>query len=1071
MGTRLQELKYYQKQHKHTSYSNIYTKDSPLTEQDYFNYFRDNEKDNPQIYSTMEHGFQGNYYKIYDELEKYNKKNGTNIKFVFGVEAYWVKDRHEKDNSNCHICLYAMTDNARKKINKMLSIANKDGYYYKPRIDLELLLSLPKNEVFVTTACIAFWNKYKDIDDIVLRLNNHFTNFYLEVQANNTESQKKLNKHILELSNSYNIPLIAGTDSHVIVESQMEDREDLLRSSNIHYDDEEGWYMDVPSLEVLIKRFQEQGVLNDDEIYEAINNTNKTLEFEDIKLDRNLKVPVLNKYKELSKEERDELFVNILRKEWMEQSNDINKDKFDEYITEIKQDIDEIKGCGMSDYFILSYEVMKLGQEKYGGILTPSGRGSAVSMFINKLLRLTKVDRINAPVLMYPERFLTKERVLGSHTPPDIDNNVSVREPFIQAQRDLLGELSTYDLIAFGTLHYKSAFKMYARAYKLDPQIANDVTKQIDKYESAMKYAEEDDKDLIDIYDYVEKEKYEDLIEGCQQYMGIIDNRKGHPCGTVCYNGDVEEDIGILLCKSETTGKEVLTAIIESGTIDAFGFLKQDYLVVDSIGLTYDIYKEIGIEPMTVNELLKEIDNNKKVWDIYLNGYTMCINQCEQDRSTKKVMKYMPQNISELTQFVAGIRPSFKTMYKIFESRQHFDYGIKAFDNLIQDEYCSSSFILYQETLMKVLGFAGFPMGETYTIIKAISKKKDYVIKEAKEKFIPNFAKAILDTKGTTNVKQANEMAHKVWEIVENSAQYGFNSAHAFCMAIDSVTLAWQKAYYPLEFYKVTLQRYTNKGQKDKVSNLKKEMNNIGIKLNPIKFRDDNREFSIDREHNVINQTMSSIKKMQKITPNELYKMRTKVFNNCVELFIYLLENTKINTNNVSTLIRLNYFVEFGNVEYLNKMYKFFCDRYKKTYVDNTKEKRIEELLEYSNSIKDVESTNLQLIQYQINILGYSDIVDDSYSQSIYIVEQINLNQYGTPYISLYQPCSGISMTYKCDKKWYNEYKCEGGDVLECVIDTKEKRTKVDNKWVATGEYEEYIKVYCVKERLGAEED
>ena len=254
-------------------------------------------------------------------------------------------------------------------------------------------------------------------------------------RSNNTESQKKLNKHILELSNSYNIPLIAGTDSHVIVESQMEDREDLLRSSNIHYDDEEGWYMDVPSLEVLIKRFQEQGVLNDDEIYEAINNTNKTLEFEDIKLDRNLKVPVLNKYKELSKEERDELFVNILRKEWMEQSNDINKDKFDEYITEIKQDIDEIKGCGMSDYFILSYEVMKLGQEKYGGILTPSGRGSAVSMFINKLLRLTKVDRINAPVLMYPERFLTKERVLGSHTPPDIDNNVSVREPFIQIGR------------------------------------------------------------------------------------------------------------------------------------------------------------------------------------------------------------------------------------------------------------------------------------------------------------------------------------------------------------------------------------------------------------------------------------------------------------------------------------------------------------------------------------------------------------------------------------------------------------------------------------------------------------
>ena len=106
---------------------------------------------------------------------------------------------------------------------------------------------------------------------------------------------------------------------------------------------------------------------------------------------------------------------------------------------------------------------------------------------------------------------------------------------------------------------------------------------------------------------------------------------------------------------------------------------------------------------MTVNELLKTIEDDYKTWDVYKDGYTMCVNQAEQPKSTQKVMKFYPKNISELTQWIAGIRPAFKSMYKIFESREHFDYGIKAFDTLIQDEYCDSSFILYQEHLMDAL--------------------------------------------------------------------------------------------------------------------------------------------------------------------------------------------------------------------------------------------------------------------------------------------------------------------------------------------------------------------------------
>ena len=195
------------------------------------------------------------------------------------------------------------------------------------------------------------------------------------------------------------------------------------------------------------------GVLSESEYNEAIENTNRILDFEDIILDRSLKVPVIKSLRNKTQEERNEIFKQILIKEWNNHKNDINQDMIDEYKKEIKHDYKEIIDCGMADYFIDDYYIVERGQKKYNGVLTPSGRGSAVSMFLNYLLNLTKVDKVNAPVTMYSERFLTATRIKESHTPPDIDCNVSSREPFIQAQKDLIGENGTFDLLEIGRAH------------------------------------------------------------------------------------------------------------------------------------------------------------------------------------------------------------------------------------------------------------------------------------------------------------------------------------------------------------------------------------------------------------------------------------------------------------------------------------------------------------------------------------------------------------------------------------------------------------------------------------------
>ena len=1068
--------------HKHTSLSNRYMKDSPLLPIDYWNELKARYGNKSCIYTTVEHGWAGNCFKQYDDLEKFNKKNGTNIRWIYGAEAYWVKDRHESDRSNCHIVLLARTDKGRKAINKILSIANKDGYYARPRIDLELINQLPIDDVMITTACIAFWNKYDDIDDIVRHIAESFPHFYLEVQAHDTPEQKELNWRIIQISEELNVPIIAGCDSHVITESQMLDRDELLKSGNIHYEDEDGWYMDYPTYDVLFERFKQQGVLTDAQIKTAINNTNVLFEFEDIKLDRSLKVPVIKELRNKTQEERNHIFEQILKDEWFLQKVDINKDKLQQYYQEIKHDIGEIEACNMADYFILSYMVMKRGQEKYGGILTPSGRGSAVSMYLNKLLRLTKVDKVNSPVLMYSERFLTKERVLDSHTPPDIDNNVSDRQPFIQAQRDLVGELGTYDLLALGTLKFKAAWKMYARAYNVEPDTANEVSKQIDRYETAKKHAE--DGETVDIHKYIEP-KYQELVDGCKKYLGIYDTAKGHPCGCLCYEGDIESDIGISLCKSEATGKEVLVANIESGTIDAFGYLKQDYLIVDSIGLTYDIYKEAGIEPFTVNQLLEKIAHDDATWQIYADGYTQCVNQCEQPKSTQKVMRYKPKNIAELTQFIAAIRPSFQSMYQTFEQRQHFDYGIKALDDLLQDEYCSSSFILYQESLMKVLGFAGFPMSETYTIIKAISKKKDYIIKDAKPKFIKNFAQAILDTGETDDDNKAHELADKVWTIIENSAAYGFNSAHAYCMAIDSVTIAYLKAHYPLEFYKCVLQRFTDKGEKDKVALIKQEMLKRGYKLKDIQFGDDNRAFNIDRSNNCIVQTMASIKDMPKSAPEALYVLGKSDIKNRAALYQALMDDPRINKKAIEILFHLGYFNKFAQPNRLIAEYEIY-QKYisakvltKSSFDDimidvirpccgKETEKQFREIDNKALITALIKQANIKpativdRIKWQLEYLGYCTVNDPNSDPNDWLVLDVKTTGYGTVYCTLYNLCYGAERTYRVNKKFWTNHQLSKGDVIRVVLQEKNKMKKDENdEWVTLSE--KIVEMKCWK--------
>lgn len=1121
--------KYYQNYHKHTSYSHIYPKfkDSVVTVEDYLNAMLPlAQKGYPQIYSTLEHGYQGVWTHCLNAIEHFNNehKNDTEnyepIRFVYGIEGYFVENHADKDDTNNHIVLLAKNINGMKALNKANAktfISNEtiesgnaklffnyngtEPYFYKRnRYDLELLLSLPPEDVMVTTACVGFWgysiadNRLIDAtktDEIILKLHNHFKdNFFLEVQANKSQLQKEINLHILELSNKYGIEIISATDSHGITNENLIEKKELIKSTNkgkLFYDNGDDFYEDFPSVEELYKRFKEQGVLSDADIERAIANTNKILDFEKIEIDRSLKVPSIKELKGKSQAEKNQFLQNIINKEYKRQYDDMNHDKKDEYLEAIKYEFSEIEKCNMADYFIDDYYIVQKGLAN-GGIITDTGRGSAPSFYINKLLGLTKVDRINSVVKLYPERFMTATRILDSKTPPDIDNNVADREPFIKAQRELMGNLSSFDLIAVGKLKLKSAFKMLARAKDINPQLANKITKQIDSYELAKKHSESE----VDIAKFVDNE-YLSLLKVCDKYLGIVDSFSPHPCACSLYDGDMIADYGVIRLKSTQKGsKENFCCLLESSTMDSYGIVKNDWLVADSIALIQEIYDEIGIERPTINKLLGLIEHDEKTWDIYAKGITNTVNQVEQVGTRKKAELFKPKNIYELTQFVAGVRPSFKSMLKIFLNREHFDYNIPSLDKLLQDKYCDSSFILYQEQIMSVLAFADFEMAETYTIIKAISKKKDYVINGAKERFIPNFAKKCLKHKEVDTMEQGIEASNKVWQIVENSASYSFNASHAYSYALDSVHLAYLKANYPYEFYKVCLQHYTDKNNKDKVIALTKEMKDFyGISLANMTFGEDNRQFAINRSGHEILQTMKSLKGIQENSPAVLYELGKNKYDNFLDLWLDM-KQQGLNKTTMETLASLNYFKPFGTEIDILNYYKLFDlfkgsgkSLFKKTFKkDNeqfqpmfkymkpfvTKETKAnyvcdgtqhDMIIELCNHLKHRQTPPILKWLWETRYLGNTDITipcDD-----LYYITSIEKTSFGTTFFNLIKLSTNESVTYKVDEKYFETFPIESDVIISTNIIYKDKWKKVDNKFVKTGKQEQVIKSYRYK--------
>lgn len=988
-------MKVFQNYHRHAMYTNVRISDSAVTPKDYAERAK---ALGHGILSSAEHGWQGNYFETVRLAKEYG------LKPLIGAEAYWVKDRTEKDRTNCHIFLGAKNERGRQALNDVLSEANLTGFYGQPRLDVPLLLSLPKDDLIVTTACIAYW-RYENIEEITAMLAKHFgKNFFLEVQYHNTESQRELNKRILRLHNELKIPLIMGCDSHYVGADQGQTRTDFLVSKGLTYPDEEGWFLDYPDGDTAYERFANQCVLSHNEINDAMDNTGVFLEVEEYDspiFNTDIKMPSL--FPTLSQEEKNEKYKSLVWSGWEEYKTQVPEEKWALYESEIEKEIKTVEDTKMADYFIDNYHIIRKGKEN-GGWLTKSGRGSAVSFITNMLLGFTEVDRIAAKVHMYPERFMSATRILQSGSLPDIDFNCAPVEPFARAQQEILGEDHAYPMVAYGTMQKSAAWKLYAKSQGISFEIANAVSEQIKKYETAVKHAPEDEKDDINVFDYIDKDFHE-IYEKSKDYLGLVTSWSIAPCSYLLYEGSIRKEIGLVKVKDH------LCCLMDGHWAEACHFLKNDLLKVSVVDLIYRAYHRIGIEPPTVTELLKMCPPDDKAWEIYEKGCTLGINQCEQTGTASRVTKYRPKNISELGAFVAAIRPGFKSMYKTFEERKPFAYGVKAFDELIQTDEMPSSFLLYQEQEMAALNYAGIDMSDCYTAIKNIAKKRADKVLAYKEKFINGFSKVMIEDEHKTP-EEAAHMSQELWQIIEDSSRYSFNASHSYCVALDSLYGAWLKAHHPLEFYEVLLTLAEQKGDKDKMNALKEEAESyFNIKFPPFRFGQDNRSIKADVENNLIVNSLSAIKGFSLAVGAALYDCSKNNFTSFVDVLAWL-DKKALKASKVRPLITIDYFQQFGNINELlaildlwellkqgqaksvrkdkvtsivvQRILSYNCSTTNKDGTESVSYRMDDEqtamkcLYDFEKYIKQhpMQSPSMkQQIQYSMEILGYADVV------------------------------------------------------------------------------------------------
>lgn len=1024
----------YMNYHKHDTMSSLGTPDCATKQEEYI---QKAVEYGHTSYFTTNHGNCGDIFEAFTLCEKYN------LNCYVGVEGYIVENASIKDDRNYHIIIIPKTDIARKKLNVINSHAHMTGFYKKPRIDVNELITLDVNDIFITTACEAGILRDRDAyRNIFIPLYKHFgENVMLEVQNHCTDRTRAYAERAIKLHDMLGLKLIAANDSHAVDADGLERRRQLLLGKGISYGDEDTYILDYPDYDTMFQRFQKQGVLSDDQIRDAIRNTMVFKECEPLYLDREIKMPTI--YPNLTPAERlVELKKEVSRRFKQVVIDDhISEDELPKYKQGLRDEMKIIEDtnevCYTADYFLLDTKIVDLAINKYGGCLTRTGRGSCASFYTNRVLGLTQLDRFKVNLPIFPERFMSTARLIDAKSSPDIDLNVVSQEPFVKATRELLGENGCYPMIAYGTLQEGEAFRNVCRSHKMEFSEFNEVGKNLDKYR--------------------DDPKWKDLIKESQKYIGLEISASPHPCAHMLLSKNILEEFGVIRVG------DAFCVMITSIEADQFRILKNDYLIVSVWKLIEDTCKLANIEIPRFNWLLDKIKDNPRVWDLVKKGLTCTINQMDTDNGKHQAMKYNVSSFEEGAMLSAAIRPSFDSWREKFLNREYYSTGSDALDNILKQ---TNHYILFQENLMQYFDWLGIGPAESISIIKKISKKKihpeDFAALEQRLK------------NGWIKQNGSDEMFEETWKLIQSTISYGYNAPHGIAVSGDACYGLYLKAYYPLEYYTVCFNQYKNDDRRTRI--LKKEINYFGIHLKDIRFGFSRADYIFDRDSKTIYKGIGGIKFLNDTVAEELYEAGQKPYSNFVDV-LKAVDATSLNSRQLDILVKLDFFSAYGEINELLEIIRLYgkiigkkqfkidkliaenlpidviaahCKKHtEKIYKDFDDVELLNAIIDdYRVNGKMPETTVLDKIGYQQEHYGYIQITIPEMSEQYAYVQNIDGTKKKT--VMLYRLKTGDTETVRVREKDFGRNEFKIGDIINTVECSEERRWKRNNE---TGEF------------------
>jgi len=837
---------------------------------------------------------------LYGAVEFYKKAKAAGIKPIIGCEFYvapegMLNKRPNIDDKRFHLILLVKNEIGYKNLVKLITKAHLEGFYYKPRIDNELL-EKHTDGLIALTACIqgeiprAIINNRKDeAKGLAKKYQKMFgeNNFYFEIQEHpNIKEQSKANQGLIELSKELNIPLVITNDCHYLEKDDAK-AQDILMQINTGAKSSDKERLSMLNEDFSMKPPQEMADFCEKlGVIEAYKNTQKiaglcNFEFQ---LGKS-KLPHFQTPNNQTPEE----YLKELSLLGLEKKKDLFPD-MEEAKKRLEYELSVVSQTGFAGYFLIVQDFVNWA--KNNRIVVGPGRGSAGGSLVAFLLNITEVNPLQYGLLF--ERFLNPERI----SMPDIDLDFTDRrrDEVINYVSEKYGRGNVAQIITFGTMASRAVIRDVGRAMELPYSFCDQIAKMVpfgfslsDCLEKVTEFRQFYDTDI----------KARELIDFAKKLEGVARHASTHACGVVISKEPLDE---IVPLQHPSQGEQTVVTQYEMHAIDDLGLLKMDFLGLKNLTIIEDALARIYKVHNESIELVNIPYDDAKTFKLFQKAQTTSIFQLESSGMKRYLKELKPTTLEDIISIVALYRPGPIQFIPDYIDRKMgkkpIEYMHPKLEPILQKTY---GICIYQEQLMQIArDVAGFTLPEADTLRKAIGKKIPELLRAQKDKFVEGVIK-----NGSSKI-----IGERLWEWVLPFAQYGFNKSHSVAYAIIAYHTAYLKAHYPVEFMAAVLT--SEKSDVERIAFLIDECKDMGIEVLQPDVNESFRNFSIVPKEKKIRFGLLAIKNVgENIVETILEERKLNGLFTSFADFVSRIDTKDFNKKSMEALIKTGAFDKF----------------------------------------------------------------------------------------------------------------------------------------------------------------